>query len=264
MDIVVLIKQVPNTKNVKIDPQTNTLIREGVESIINPFDMYALETGLRLKDVFGGKVTVLSMGPAQVSEALREAISYGADEAILLSHRNFAGSDTLATSRTLAAGIRKQGQFDLVICGKQAIDGDTAQVGPSVAQRLEIPHVAFVRLIEKVDADRIVLQRMMDDGYDRLEIKLPALITVVKEINEPRVPSLKNKIRAKKIQIPVWSPEDLGLAEPEVGLRGSATWVTQIFAPKPRGKQIMLEGEVHEQVNRLLDLLIQDKAINME
>jgi len=264
MNIVILIKQVPDTKNVKIDPQTNTLIREGVESIINPFDMYALETGLRLKDEFGGKVTVLSMGPPQVMEALRDTISYGADEAVLLSHRDFAGADTLATSRTLAAGIKKQGPFDLIVCGKQAIDGDTAQVGPSVAQKLGIPHIAFVKRIEKVDADHMVVQRMMDDGYDRVEVKFPALITVVKEINEPRVPSLKGKMRAKKIEIPLWGPDDLELAEPEVGLKGSATWVTNIFAPKPRGKQITLEGEVHEQVNRLLDLLIQDKAINLQ
>jgi electron transfer flavoprotein beta subunit len=263
MDIVVLIKQVPDTKNIKIDPETNTLIREGVESIINPFDMYALETALRLKDEFGGKVSVLSMGPPQAEEALRETISYGADEAVLLSHREFAGSDTLATARTLAAGIRKQGHMDLVICGKQAIDGDTAQVGPGVAQKLGIPHVAFVKRIERVDAGRIVLQRMMDDGYDLLEIKLPALITVVKEINEPRVPSLKGKMRAKTIRIPVWGPEDLDLTESEVGLKGSATWVTQIFAPKPRGRQIMLKGEVHEQVNQLLELLIQDKAISL-
>jgi len=264
MNIIVLVKQVPDTKDVRIDPETNTLVREGVESIINPFDMYALETGLRLKDEFGGKVTVMSMGPPQAEKALREAVSYGADEAVLLSHRSFAGSDTLATSFTLSAGIRKNGEFDLVVCGKQAIDGDTAQVGPWVAQYLEIPHVAFVKRIEKVEAGNLVLQRMMDDGYDRVEVKLPALITVVKEINEPRVPSLKGKMKAKKLQIPIWGQEDLALDENELGLKGSATQVTKIFAPKPRGKRMILEGEVGEQVSRLLSLLQQDKVINIQ
>ena len=264
MNIVVLIKQVPDTKNIKINPETNTLMREGVESIINPFDMYALETGLRVKDALGGTVTVMTMGPPQAEDALREAVSYGADDAILLSHRHFAGSDTLATSVTLAAGIRKLGNVDLVVCGKQAVDGDTAQVGPGVARHLDIPHVAFVRKIEEISPDRLVLQRMMDDGHDRLELKLPALITVVKEVYEPRVPSLKGKMKAKKLAVKTWGSEDLGLDESTVGLNGSATWVTQIFAPKPRGKHVVLEGNVKQQVESLLDLLSADKIINIQ
>ncbi len=264
MHVVVLLKQVPDTKDVKIDPETNTLKREGVESIINPFDMYALEAGLRIKDQNGAKVTIMSMGPPQAADALRDAVSYGADEAVLLSHRAFAGSDTLATSITLAAGIRRLGDVSVVLCGKQAIDGDTAQVGPGVARHLGLPHTAFVRKIESVSEKSLVAQRMMDDGYDRLEIELPALLTVVKEINEPRVPSLKGKMRAKKIEIPTWGPEELGLQDDELGLKGSATWVTRIFAPKPRGKQITLEGGVKEQVERLLDLLSQDKIISIQ
>ncbi len=264
MKVVVLVKQVPDTKDIKIDPETNTLKREGVESIINPFDMYALEAGLRVKDQLGGTVTVMTMGPPQAEAALRECVSYGADDAVLLSHRGFAGSDTLATSVTLAAGIRKLGDVDLIVCGKQAIDGDTAQVGPAVARHLGLPHVAFVRKVEKLDPNAIILQRMMDDGYDRVEVKLPALVSVVKEINEPRVPSLKGKMKAKSLKIPAWGPEELGLTEEEIGLKGSATWVTRIFAPKPRGKQMVLEGEVPRQVDQLLDLLSRDKIISIQ
>ena len=231
MNIIVCIKQVPETTNVKINPETNTLIRSGTKGIINPFDMYAIEEGLRIREKLGGKVTVLTMGPPQAEEALREAVSYGVDDGLLLSDRAFAGADTWATSLTLARAIRKMGGFDLIICGKQAIDGDTAQVGPGIAENLDIPFVAFVRKIQEISADSVRLERMMDDGYDVLEIGLPALLTVVKEINEPRVPSLKGKMRAKKIDLPVWGISDLGVSEEDVGLRGSTTQVIKIFTP---------------------------------
>ncbi len=253
MKIIVCIKQVPDTTNVRINPQTNTLIREGVASIINPFDVYALEEGIRLKEKHGGSVAVLSMGPPQVDEALREAISLGADEAYLLSDRAFAGADTLATAYTLALGIRKLGGADIILMGRQAIDGDTGQVGPGAAENLGIPHITDIRKIESIEADgTIVVQRLLEDGYVRLKTRLPALFTVVKEINEPRLPSLKGKLRAKKEPIHVWSAKDLELNTDRVGLTGSPTQVIKIFTPpKPSGGKVF-QGEVKEAVAALI------------
>lgn len=262
MNIIVCIKQVPETINVKINKDTNTLIREGIKGIINPFDMYAVEEGLRIKEKFGGKVVAISMGPPQAGEALREVISYGVDDAVLLSDRAFAGADTLATSRTLAKGIEKIGDFSLIICGKQAIDGDTAQVGPGIAEKLDIPFVAFVRKIREINNHTLIVERMMDDGYDVLEVTLPALITVVKEINEPRMPSLRGKMKAKSIDMPAWGVSDLGISEDEVGLKGSATQVIKTFTPERGGKREMLEGSVEEQVDRLVSRL-DDLKINI-
>jgi electron transfer flavoprotein beta subunit len=251
LKIVVLIKQVPDTTEVTIDRETNTLVREGVPSIINPFDMYALEEGLRMRERAGeGTVTVMSMGPPQVESSLRETIALGADEAVLISDRAFAGSDTWSTSYTLAAAIRKLPGFDIVLCGKQAIDGDTAQVGPGVAQFLGIPQVTYVRKIE-LDGGRAAAERMMEDGHDVVRTPLPAVFTVVKEINEPRLPSLKGKMRAKKCEIAVWGPSDLDVDLSELGLDGSPTRVIRIFAPEPRAGGRMLEGEVNEVVEEL-------------
>jgi electron transfer flavoprotein beta subunit len=188
MNIVVCVKQVPGTNEVKMNKETNTIIREGVESILNPFDAYAIEEALRIRESAGGKVTVLSMGIPAVAEMLKETIALGADEAVLLSDRAFAGADTLATAYALSMGIQKIGACDLVICGKQATDGDTAQVGPSLAERMGIPHTTCVRKIEEIREGYIRCQRMTEDGYEVIEMPLPALITVVKEINEPRLP----------------------------------------------------------------------------
>ncbi|MDH4233253.1 MAG: electron transfer flavoprotein subunit beta/FixA family protein, partial [Nitrospirota bacterium] len=182
MRIIVCIKQVPDTAEVKINPETGTLIREGVPSIINPFDMHAIEAGLQIKEKVEGKVTVLTMGPPQAETALRDAISMGADDALLLSDRAFAGSDTWATSYTLSKAIEKLGA-DIIICGKQAIDGDTAQVGPEVAEFLNIPHISYIKKIEDVTQGSIRVQRMMDEGHDIVESTLPVLLTVVKELN---------------------------------------------------------------------------------
>jgi len=262
MNIVVCIKQVPYPKDVKLDPETHTLIREGVESIINPFDMYAIEEGLRLKERHGGKVTVLSMGPPQAEEALREALSYGVDDAILLSDKAFAGADTLATSYTLAMGIRKIGNVDIILCGKQAIDGDTAQVGPGLAIRLNIPYVTYVRRIVYINnSKKMRVERIMDDGYETIDLNLPALLTVVKEINEPRVPSLKHKLRAKKTNIPVYSAKDIGADIKRLGLNGSATRVIKVFSPQRKRKLEWIEGSVEEQVEKLLDRLRSHKII---
>ena len=253
MKIVVCIKQVPDTTNVRINPETNTLMREGVESIINPFDMYALEEGVRLKERHGGTVTALSMGPPQVESALREAISLGVDQVVLLSDRAFAGADTLATAYTLARGIKKLGKVDVVLMGRQAIDGDTGQVGPGVAENLGLPHVTEIRKIEKIEEDgTIYIERLLEDGYVRLRSRLPIVLTVVKEINEPRLPSLKGKMAAKKAEIPVWSQKDIDLDLQRIGLTGSPTQVMKIFTPpKPSGGKIF-EGEVKQAVSDLI------------
>lgn len=260
MNIIVCIKQVPDTAEVRINPETNTLIREGVPSIINPYDLHALEAGLELRDKLGGKVTVLTMGPPQAESALREAISMGADEAVLLTDRAFAGSDTLATSYTLARAIERLGA-DIVFCGKQAIDGDTAQVGPEVAEFLGIPHIAYVRKIEEVRDGYIRVQRLMDDGYDVVESSLPILLTVVKELNVPRLPSLRGRIAAKKAVINRMAPADIGLQEEEVGLKGSPTQVKNIFAPEVRSGRMILEGTPEGQVDTLIKELRRIKCL---
>lgn len=227
MNIVVCIKQVPDTTNVKIDPKTNTLMREGVESIVNPFDMYAIEESLRLRERLGGKVTALSMGPPQAQAALREAISMGVDAGILLSDRAFAGSDTWATSYALSMAIRKIGDVGVILCGKQASDGDTAQVGPGIATHLKLPQITYVRKVEEIDATHVTAERLLEYGYEVVESSLPCVLTVVKEINEPRLPSLKGKMAARKAEIPTWSAADIGADPEKVGLKGSPTKVVK-------------------------------------
>ena len=255
MNIIVCIKQVPETTEVRINPETNTLIREGVKSIINPFDMYAIEEGVRLKEKFGGKVTVLTMGPPQAEAALREAISMGADEGILVGDRAFAGSDTWATSYTLAGAIKRIGAFDLIICGKQASDGDTAQVGPGISTHLDIPQVTYVKKVEEATEKFMRVERMMEEGFEIIETPLPALITVVKEINEPRIPSLKGMMRAKSAKITTWGQKDLELDPQNIGLCGSPTQVVKIFTPPQRTGGQMLTGEPAEVAEKLVGLI---------
>ena len=255
MHFVVCIKQVPDTNDVKIDPKTNTLMRDGVASIINPFDMYAIEEAIRLKEKHGGKITALTMGPPQAEAALREAISMGVDEAILVSDRAFAGSDTYATSYTLAMALRKIGDSTLVICGKQASDGDTAQVGPGMATHLEMAQITYVRKIEELDDTRIVAERMLESGYEVIESELPCMLTVVKEINEPRLPSLKGKMKARKAQITTWTATDIDADTEMLGLDGSPTKVVKIFTPERHADGEMLEGEPHEVVEQLVGKL---------
>jgi len=234
MNIVVCIKQVPDTTDVKINPQTNTLVRDGVRSIINPFDLYAIEEALRIKETHGGRVTVITMGPPQARHALEDALAMGADDAKLVSHRDFAGSDTLATSYALAETIRKIGEYSLIICGKQALDGDTAQVGPGIAVRLGLPQITFVKHIEKLTSDEIIAHRMTEDGYDVIKAPLPCLITVVKGLNEPRYTSFLGKMRAKRSKIEVLGPKELSCNPEKIGLDGSPTWVDKIFPPNIR------------------------------
>lgn len=255
MNTIVCIKQVPETTDIKIDPQTNTLIREGASSIINPFDMYALEEAIRIKEKLGGQVSVISMGPPQAEAALREAIALGCDQGVLISDRAFAGSDTWATSYTLAKAIRKMGKFDLVICGKQAMDGDTAQVGPGIAVQLNIPQITYVKKIESIDQNLARVERMTEFGYEVIETPLPCLFTVVKEINEPRLPSLKGKMRAKSAQVNIWNSKDIQADPERIGLKGSPTQVIKIFTPQPRKGGQILQGSTEEVVDKLANIL---------
>lgn len=255
MNIIVCIKQVPETTDVRINPETNTLIREGVKSIINPFDMYAIEEAVRLKEKFGGKATVVTMGPPQAEAILREAMSMGIDEGILVGDRAFAGSDTWATSYTLAGAIKKLGAFDLIICGKQASDGDTAQVGPGISTHLDIPQVTYVKKIEEVKDNVMRVERMMEEGFEIIELPLPGLITVVKEINEPRLPSLKGIMRSKSAKITAFTQKELNLDPQSIGLCGSPTQVVKIFTPAQRTGGQMLTGEVPDVASQLVDLI---------
>ncbi|RLE10360.1 electron transfer flavoprotein subunit beta [Candidatus Aerophobetes bacterium] len=263
MHIIVCIKQVPDTEElskVRINSRTNTLVREGIKSIINPFDENAIEEALRIKERHGGKVTVLSMGPPQAEEALRRALAMGADKAILLSDRSFAGSDTLATSYTLAMGIRKIGEFDLVLLGKQAIDGDTAQVGPGLAEWLNLPQITYVRRIE-LSSSKIKAERSLEDSFEIVETNLPALLTVTKEINTPRYPSLRGLLKAKKEKITVWTSKDLALDKERIGLDGSPTQVVKIFTPESPKRGKILTGEIPEIADKLISEMKKRKII---
>ena len=232
MRIIVCIKQVPDPEEAKMDETKGTVVREGVSLIINPFDLYAVEEALRIKEKTGGEVITISMGPPQTIDALKETIAMGVDSAYLISDRAFAGADTLATSYALSQAIKKIGGYNLIICGKQAIDGDTAQTGPGVAAHLNLPQITFVRKIEEIREDYIRTERLTEEGYQVIESPLPALLTVVKEINEPRLPTLKGKLRAKKTEIPVFTPDDIEADRGKIGLDGSPTQVVEIFTPK--------------------------------
>lgn len=260
MKIVVCVKQVPDTAEVRINPETNTLIRDGVPSIINPYDMHAIEAGLQIREMAGGEVTAITMGPPQAELALRETLAMGVDKAVLLTDRLFAGSDTWATAYALYKAIVHIGA-DIIICGKQAIDGDTAQVGPEIAEFFSMPHIAYVRKIDSVQEDRIVVQRLMDDGYDVVESSVPVLLTVVRELNVPRLPSLKGKMAAKKAEIMKLTAADLKVEEQDLGLKGSPTQVRNIFAPEPRTNRTMLHGTPEEMVNQLVKDLLESKCL---
>jgi electron transfer flavoprotein beta subunit len=261
MNIIVCLKQVPGITQVRIDPQTNTLVRQGIKNIVNPLDTYALEEGARLKERYGGQVTAISMGPPQAEEILREAISVGADQAILLSDSAFASADTLATAYTLAQAIKKLRDFDLVICGRQTLDGDTGQVGPELAEMLGLPFVAYVSKVEEIKDRCLRVQRLVEDGHEAIEATLPAVITVVKEINVPRLPSLRGLARAKSARIPAWTAQDLGVDPNTVGRAGSATWVVKIFFPQRVHRAEMLPGSAEAQADSLINKLKEARLI---
>ena len=236
MKICVCVKQVPASNETRLDPVTHTIIREGAEAILNPFDAFAVEEAVRLKARYGGSVTALSMGIPAAEGMLRRVIAVGADEAILLTDRAFAGSDTLATARTLARAVEKAGLPDLILCGRMATDGDTAQVGPMLAENLSIPHVSDVSAIESIESGLLTALRLTDDGYARVRVPLPALVTVLKEINIPRLPSISGVFRGEAAEITLWNRESLGIDPDETGLLGSATisrYRFGLLAPKP-------------------------------
>ncbi len=260
MKIAVCIKQVPDTTEVRLDPKTNTLIREGVPSIINPDDKAGLEAAFQLKEQLGATVTAVCMGPPQADVALREALAMGCDKAVLISGREFSGSDTYATAAIIAAALKKTG-FDLIITGRQAIDGDTAQVGPEVAEHLGLPQVTYVTKIE-VDSNTARVEREHEEGYEVIELKLPAVFTFVKSANEPRHPTIHGIMRANRAEIPVWSLADLGVDEAKLGLKGSPTLVRKIFTPKQRTQGILITKDTaREAVAELIDKLAEAKIV---
>jgi len=266
LQIVVCIKSVPDTTQVRFDPETNTLVRSEAESIINPFDMYAIEEGLRLAEAHGGQVTAVTMGPPQAEKELREALAMGCDQAVLLSAPEFAGSDTWATAYCLARAIATLGEFDLIICGKQAIDGDTGQVGPGLANQLGIPQLTYVFRVHECDprARRIRVERLLEEGREIVDAPLPALLAVVKDINSPRYPTPRSLRRARRQEIPMWGPVDLsGLDVGSVGLEGSPTRVVQVFTPPARGGRAeMLDGDSPEaQAAALADRLLAERVV---
>ena len=241
MNIVVCLKQVPDTTAVKIDPKTGTLIRDGVPSIINPEDKHALEAALTIKDNNGGKVTVLSMGPPQAQNALREALCMGADEAILLTDRVLGGADTLATSKSLA-GVIKKLDYDIVFAGRQAIDGDTAQVGPEIAEHLNIPQVTYVQDV-KVEGDSLIVNRALEDGHQIVEVKTPCLLTAIETLNEPRYMNVGNIFATSDNDIKVMSADDIDVDKSELGLKGSPTKVKKSMTKEVKGAgELVKEG----------------------
>jgi electron transfer flavoprotein beta subunit len=267
--IAVCIKQVPATTEIRIDPQTNTLIRQGIENITNPYDTYALEEAVRIKEKldsdpeFSGEVEVLAvtMGPPQAENMLREAISAGADSAVLLSDRAFAGADTWATAATLSMALKKIGSISLVISGKQTLDGDTGQVGPQLAHIMGLPFIGYVSSIESITKSGMKVKRLAEENYEEFEIKFPAAISVLKDINTPRVPSLRGRIKAKKAEIPVWTAADINADSEEVGLKGSCTRVVKIFTPRITHDVKMIEGTLQEQVEELFSRLKESNIV---
>jgi electron transfer flavoprotein beta subunit len=247
MIAIACIKQVPDTTQVQIDPVTNTLVREGIPFIVNPYDAHALEATLRVKDSHGFKAVALSMGPPNAEAALRKALALGVDRSVLLSDRAFGGADTLSTSNVLAAAIRKLGEEEevgLVFCGKQTIDGDTAQVGPGIAVRLGFSQLTLVDRIERIDlAGKIVrVRRKLEGRYEIVEARLPAMITVVRELNRTRYPTVPMRLAAARAEVELWSNQELKLDPASVGLKGSPTWVSRIFSPQRSEGEIVGNG----------------------
>lgn len=257
MHIIVPIKQVPETSNVKMDPNTGTMMRDGVESIINPLDLYAIETAIQLKEESGGKVTVITMGPPAAEKALKEAVAMGCDNGVLISDRKFAGADTWSTAYVLVKAIEKIGEFDLIIAGERATDGDTGQVGPNIAAYMDIPLATYVSKIDKVNKSDLIIERLTEEGYEKLQMPLPGLLTVVKEISYPRLPTLRGKQRARKMELPVYTVNDLDVVEENLGLKGSPTRVVKIATPKvTRGGKIVKPSD-SESLEKAVDELVE-------
>ncbi len=256
--IIVCAKQVPDTNEIKINPETGTLIRDGIPSILNHDDANALEEALKIKDMYDDvHITVVSMGPLQAKEMLTECLAMGADEAILVSDRAVGGSDTWATSNAITAAVKKIGDYDLIFAGRQAIDGDTAQVGPQLAEKIDIPQVTYVQDFKiSDDMKTITVQRALEDGYEIVEIKTPCLLTAIKELNKPRYMSISGIVNAVDMNIPVWNADDIGVNREIVGLNASPTKVFRSFTPKPKGKGVIVEGDEPKELatNLLINL----------
>ncbi|MCK5805053.1 MAG: electron transfer flavoprotein subunit beta/FixA family protein, partial [Lentisphaeria bacterium] len=258
MRIVVPIKQVPETSAVKMDEETGTMVRDGVEAIVNPLDLYAVESAIRLRDAgIADEVVALSMGPPKAESALREVVAMGCDRAVLVSDRAFAASDTWATSYVLAAAIEKLGGADLVLCGERATDGDTGQVGPGIAAFLDQPVVTYVSRIETVNPDEAVVDRLVEDGYECLAVTLPAVLTVVKEVSDPRLPTLMGKRVARALQVEIFSAADLNVDSALLGLKGSPTRVVKIFRPKVARECELLVAEDEDAVDQACDRVVE-------
>lgn len=266
MHAIVCIKSVPDTTEVRFNPETGTLMRGEVELMLNPFDAYAIEEGIRLKEAHGGKVTVITMGPPKAAKELKEAVAMGCDGAVLLSAIEFAGADTWATSYTLAQAIAKLGEYDIILCGRQAADGDTGQVGPGIANQLEIPQLTYVFNIREIDFEQghVEVERLLEEGREIVRTRLPALLSVVKDINQPRYPTFRGIRKARRLEIPTWGPAELDGADPRFfGLDGSATRVVRVFSPPKReGEVEMIEADSAEETASILSAkLLRDKVI---
>jgi electron transfer flavoprotein beta subunit len=264
LKILVPVKQVPESGKVKMDPATGTMIRTGVENVVNPLDLYAIETAIRLNEKYGGEVTALSMGPPSAMRVLREAAAMGCDHCALLSDKRFGGADTWATSYTLSRGAARLGSFDIIVAGERATDGDTAQVGPGLAAWLNIPALTYVSKIEKIEKgrnepSRIFAERLVEEGYELLDAPLPCLVTVVKEIAVPRLPTLRGKIRSREMDIPVFTADDLDVDPAYIGLKGSPTRVVKIETPSvSRGGRTIVtsdEDSIRYALDELMALL---------
>jgi electron transfer flavoprotein alpha/beta subunit len=261
LKIIVCAKQVPDTNEVKIDPVKNTLIREGVPSILNHDDANALEEALKIKDQYPDThITVITMGPPQAKDLLIECLAMGADEGILISDRALGGSDTWATSNALAAAVKKIGDFDIIFAGRQAIDGDTAQVGPQLAEKLGIPQVTYVKEFT-MDGKEITVKRALEDGYEVIKIQMPCMLTAIKELNTPRYMSIGGIFDAVKADIPVWGAKELEIDLNTVGLDASPTNVFRSFTPAPKGKGVMIEKDTVEETAKALLEMLQEKYI---
>ena len=257
MKIIVCIKQVPSTNEVKLDPETKTIIRDGRQSVINPFDTYAMEEAVRLKEKLGGTVCALSMGIPAVERLLREAMSRGVDSALLLSDRAFAGADTLATAYTLSLGVRHLGDFDLILCGRMAIDGDTAQIGPELAEDLGSPQVTTVTAILEARKGELLCAKATDQGTQQVRVKLPALLTVAKDINMPRMASIRGVKQSLQAPLEVLSAADVQADPQRIGLKGSPTQVVRTFTPEKTVECVWLEGDTAQQAGQLAKVLLE-------
>ncbi len=259
MKILLPIKQVPDVRNVRMDETTGTVIREGVEAIVNPLDLYSIELAIMLKETYGGKITAITMGPSKADIALREAVAMGVDEAVLISDKAFAGSDTWATSHILAEAIKQVGEFDLIICGERAVDGDTGQVGPGIGAFLNLPVATYVSGVEKIEGGKIYLSRALEGGYEQLAVEMPAVLTVIKEVAEPRLPNLSGKKRSRMVEVLRLGQEQLKLDEGNIGLKGSPTKVVKIAKPKVAREceifKIISEETLNTAVNRACEFL---------